>query len=64
MFPTLSRQIFYKLNLHSDFTQYMLVGSWVKVENILLYENIEAPPICMFTIGSILQAKIVRRQSD
>ena len=34
----------------------MLVESWVKVENILLYENHFNIPICLFTIGSIKAA--------
>ena len=46
MFPTLTRQILQKVNVINICTHYMLVGSWVKVGNILSYEkqNNEASP--------------------
>ena len=46
MFPTLTQLTLLKVNVYNEFTQYMLVWSWVKVGNILLYKkNIEASPL-------------------
>ena len=54
MFPTLTLQILQKLNFCNVITQYILVGTWVKVGNILLFEkNNVASPFSLFTIRSI-----------
>ena len=39
MFLTLTKQILLKVNVDSKCIQYMEVGSWVKVESVLLCEK-------------------------
>ena len=39
MFPTLTQQMFKTVNFCYEFTQYIFVGSWIKVGHILLYEK-------------------------
>ena len=47
LFPTLTQQIVLKVNVYNDFTQYMLVGNWVNVKNLLLYKKDSIIPICL-----------------
>ena len=43
MFPTLTKEILQKVNVLNIFTQYMSVGSWVKVAYLYMKNN-EASP--------------------
>ena len=44
LFPTLIQKILYRVNAYNEFTKY-IVGSWVKVGNILSHENIDESPL-------------------